>query len=118
MKLTIDWLKDHINTNKNESQIIEKLNSTGIEVENVESKKNELSDFIVAKIVKSEKHPNADRLKLCFVDTGQKGLVKVDLQTANLLVKVWKKINPKMKKILSDLGEKNPAGFTIQNMGS
>ena len=39
----------------------------------------------------------------------KKGLVKVDLQTANLLVKVWKKINPKMKKILSDLGEKNPA---------
>tara|TARA_Y100000590_G_scaffold273338_1_gene306899 strand:- start:9773 stop:12178 length:2406 start_codon:yes stop_codon:yes gene_type:complete len=83
MKLTIDWLKDHINTNKNESQIIEKLNSTGIEVENVESKKNELSDFIVAKIVKSEKHPNADRLKLCFVDTGQKGLVKVVCGASN-----------------------------------
>ena len=39
----------------------------------------------------------------------KKGMVKVDMQTANLLVKVWKKVNPKMKKILSDLGEKNPA---------
>jgi len=38
-----------------------------------------------------------------------RGMVKVDMQTANLLVKVWKKINPKMKKILSDLGHKNPA---------
>ena len=37
------------------------------------------------------------------------GMVKVDMQSANLLTKVWKKVNPKMKKILSDLGEKNPA---------
>ena len=39
------------------------------------------------------------------------GMVKVDMQSANLLVKVWKKINPKMKKILSDLGYTNPAGL-------
>ena len=39
----------------------------------------------------------------------KKGMVKVDMQTANLLTKVWKKINPKMKKVLSNLGEKNPA---------
>ena len=38
----------------------------------------------------------------------KKGLVKVDLQTANLLTKVFKKVNPKMKKILSDLGYKSP----------
>ncbi len=38
-----------------------------------------------------------------------RGQVMVDMQSANLLVKVWKKINPKMKKILSDLGYKNPA---------
>ena len=39
----------------------------------------------------------------------KKGMVKLDMQTANLLTQVFKKINPKMKKILSDLGEKNPA---------
>ena len=39
----------------------------------------------------------------------KKGMVMIDMQTANLLTKVWKKVNPKMKKILSDLGEKNPA---------
>ena len=38
----------------------------------------------------------------------KKGLVKVDMQTANLLTKVFKKVNPKMKKILSDLGYKSP----------
>ena len=77
MKFTINWLKDHLKTNKTEAQIIEKLNNTGLEVEKVEPVKNELSDFIIAKIIKAEKHPNADRLKLCHVDIGQKELVKV-----------------------------------------
>jgi len=77
MKFTIDWLKDHLTTNKSETQIVEKLNSTGLEVEKIEPIKSELSDFVVAKIVKSEKHPNADRLKLCHVDIGKKELVKV-----------------------------------------
>ncbi len=77
MKFTKDWLKDHLKTKKTEAQIIEKLNSTGLEVENVEPAKNELSDFIIAKIIKVEKHPNADRLKLCHVDIGKKEFVKV-----------------------------------------
>ena len=38
-------------------------------------------------------------------------MVKVDMQTANLLTQVFKKVNPKMKKILSDLGYNNPAGL-------
>ena len=77
MKFTKDWLKDHLKTNKTEIQIIEKLNNIGLEVEKVEPLNNELSDFIIAKIVKAEKHPNADRLKLCYVDIGQKELIKV-----------------------------------------
>ena len=72
MKFTTNWLKDHLKTKKTEAQIIEKLNSIGLEVEKVEPIKNELSNFIIAKIIKAEKHPNADRLKLCDVDIGQK----------------------------------------------
>ena len=77
MKFTKEWLQDHLKTNKTEAQIIEKLNHIGLEVEKVEPEKNELSDFIIAKIIKAEKHPNADRLKLCHVDVGQKELVRV-----------------------------------------
>ena len=77
MKFTKDWLDVHLKTNKSESQIIQKLNSIGLEVEKVESVKNELSDFIVAKIIKANKHPNADRLKLCDVDIGKKETLKV-----------------------------------------
>ena len=77
MRFTKNWLNDHLNTKKSEQQIIEKLNGIGLEVEKVENTKNELSDFIVAKIVKANKHPNADRLKLCDVDIGEKKTVKV-----------------------------------------
>ena len=77
MRFTKDWLNDHLNTKKSEQQIIEKLNEIGLEVEKVETPKNELSDFIVAKIVKANKHPNADRLKLCDVDIGAKETIKV-----------------------------------------
>ena len=77
MKFTKDWLSDHLSTSKSEKQIIEKLNEIGLEVEKVEPVKNELSDFIVAKIIKANKHPNADRLKLCDVDIGTKETIKV-----------------------------------------
>ena len=77
MKLTKDWLDVHLKTKKKESQIVDKLNNIGLEVENIQPIKNELSDFIVAKIIKANKHPNADRLKLCDVDIGEKKIVKV-----------------------------------------
>ncbi len=77
MKLTKDWLDVHLKTKKKESQIVDKLNNIGLEVENIEPIKNELSDFVVAKIIKAKKHPNADRLKLCDVDIGEKKIVKV-----------------------------------------
>ena len=77
MKFTKDWLDVHLKTKKSESQIIQKLNSIGLEVEKVEPIKNELSDFVVARIRKANKHPNADRLKLCDVDIGKKETLKV-----------------------------------------
>ncbi len=77
MKFTKDWLDVHLKTIKSESQIIQKLNSIGLEVEKVESIKSELSDFVIAKIIKANKHPNADRLKLCDVDIGKNETLKV-----------------------------------------
>ena len=77
MKFTLKWLKDHLDTKKSEQQIIDTLNNIGLEVENVQPIKNELSDFVVAKIIKVEKHPNADRLKVCDVDIGGNNFLKV-----------------------------------------
>ena len=77
MKFTKGWLDIHLKSKKKESQIIDKLNNIGLEVEKIEPIKNELSDFIIAKIIKADKHPNADRLKLCEVDIGENKIVKV-----------------------------------------
>ena len=71
MKITFDWLKDHLQTKNSEKQLIEKLTDIGLEVENIENNSS-LEKFLVAKIIKAEKHPNADRLKICKVDIGKK----------------------------------------------
>jgi phenylalanyl-tRNA synthetase beta chain len=77
MKITINWLKDHLNIKYNENQIIDKLTDIGLEVESVEAQSNDLDIFLIAKILKTEKHPDADRLKVCDVDIGEKDSVKV-----------------------------------------
>ena len=77
MKITFDWLKDHLNTNLKEEKLIEQLTNIGLEVESLQSLSSGKELFKVAKIVKTEKHPNADRLKVCDVDIGEKELKKV-----------------------------------------
>jgi phenylalanyl-tRNA synthetase beta chain len=77
MKITVNWLKEHLNTKLNENQIINKLTDVGLEVEGVDSQSGELDSFIIAKILKAEKHPDADRLRVCDVDIGSGNPVKV-----------------------------------------
>ena len=77
MKITTNWLKEHLDTKLNEKQIIDKLTDIGLEVEGVDSQSGELDSFIVAKILKAEKHPDADRLRVCDVDIGTGNPVKV-----------------------------------------
>ncbi len=83
MKITFDWLKDHLKTNLNEKNLLEQLTNIGLEVESVESLSADNELFKVAKIVKTEKHPNADRLKVCDVSVGEKDLKKVVCGAAN-----------------------------------
>ena len=77
MKVTFDWIKDHLNTNSNEKNLLEKLTSIGLEVESTENLSTDNQLFKIAKVVKIEKHPNADRLKVCDVNIGDKNLKKV-----------------------------------------
>ena len=83
MKITSNWLKDHLDTKLTENQIIDKLTDIGLEVESVDSQSSDLESFVVAKILKSEKHPNADRLKVCDVDIGKKDFIKVVCGASN-----------------------------------
>jgi len=77
MKFTIDWLKEHLETKYNDETIIDKLTNIGLEVESFENQQSEHEEFVIAKIVNVEQHPNADRLSVCDVDIGKKEIVKV-----------------------------------------
>jgi len=77
MKFTIGWLKEHLDTKYKDNKIIEKLTDIGLEVETFENVNSELDSFKVAKIINAEQHPNADRLRVCDVDIGEKNSVKV-----------------------------------------
>ena len=83
MKITFDWLKDHLKTNLKEEVLLEKLTNAGLEVESIENLSKGLDLFKVAKIIKIEKHPNADRLKVCDVDVGEKEPKKVVCGASN-----------------------------------
>src|SRR3569832_1628951 len=72
MKFTLSWLKEHLDTTADVQTIADKLTSIGLEVESVEDAGARLKDFTAAQIVSAEKHPNADKLRLCMVNTGDK----------------------------------------------
>ena len=70
MKFTLSWLKEHLNTSASLDEIVDKLTMIGLEVERVEDKAKDYEAFKVAQILSAEQHPNADRLRVCQVDTG------------------------------------------------
>jgi len=77
MKFTLSWLKEHLETDAEADVIAEKLTSIGLEVETVEDAGARLKAFVVAHVVSAEKHPNADKLKLCVVDDGSGSPIQV-----------------------------------------
>src|SRR5580692_2278596 len=77
MKFTLSWLKEHLDTDADATTIAEKLTSIGLEVESVSDAGAALRDFVVAEIVTADKHPNADKLRLCSVNAGDKDLLQI-----------------------------------------
>lgn len=70
MKFTLSWLKEHLETNAALDEIVQALNDIGFEVEGVEDSAKTLKAFVVGAVISAERHPNADRLRVCMVDTG------------------------------------------------
>jgi phenylalanyl-tRNA synthetase beta chain len=77
MKLTLSWLRDHIETNASLEEIVATLTRIGLEVEHVHDPAATLKNFIVAAVLEAKPHPNADRLRVCLVDTGSGAPVQV-----------------------------------------
>ncbi len=70
MKFTLSWLKEHLETAATLDQITDRLTMVGLEVEKVTRRDSGLETFVVGHVVEARQHPNADRLRVCTVDTG------------------------------------------------
>ena len=77
MKFTLSWLKEHLTTERSIEEIAGAMTMAGLEVEEVSDPTASLAPFSVARIVSAERHPNADRLQVCQVETvdGMKEIV-------------------------------------------
>jgi phenylalanyl-tRNA synthetase beta chain len=69
MKFTLSWLKEHLETDATLAEITEALTDLGLEVEGVEDRAARLAPFTLARVQSAEQHPDADRLRVCQVET-------------------------------------------------
>ena len=71
MKFTLSWLKEHLDTTASVDEITYALTDLGLEVEGVENPAAKLADFTIGKVIHAEKHPDADKLRVCKVMTDE-----------------------------------------------
>jgi phenylalanyl-tRNA synthetase beta chain len=76
MKFTLSWLKEHLQTDATIGDIVERMTMAGLEVEDVQNAGERLAAFTVARVVSAAKHPNADKLQVCQVET-KDGLLEI-----------------------------------------
>src|SRR5947207_2150854 len=83
MKFTLSWLREHLSTDEPLDKLADKLTMVGLEVENIEDKAKQLGAFTIARVIEAKQHPNADRLRVCIVDTGTGEPVQCGCRAAN-----------------------------------
>jgi phenylalanyl-tRNA synthetase beta chain len=83
MKFTLSWLKRHLETDAKLDAIVATLTRIGLEVERVHDPAASFKGFIVAKIIEAKPHPNADRLRVCLVDSGADKPIQVVCGASN-----------------------------------
>ena len=71
MKFTLSWLKDHLDTTASVDEIAEALTDLGLEVEGIENPAAKLAEYKLGYVTHAEQHPDADRLRVCKVNTDE-----------------------------------------------
>ena len=87
MKISINWLKDYVETNSQPEEISEILTNLGLEVEKLslfESVKGGLNGIVAGKVLQCEKHPDADRLKVTSIDLGDNEISEIVCGAPNI----------------------------------
>src|SRR5271168_2879182 len=77
MKFTLAWLKEHLDTEHSLGELADKLTMIGLEVERIEDKAKLFAPFLIARVTEAKQHPNANRLRVCMVDTGSGDPIQV-----------------------------------------
>jgi phenylalanyl-tRNA synthetase beta chain len=110
MQVPISWLREYVDFDLSPSLLAEKLTMVGMEVGSIESTAKNWEKCIVAKIIKINPHPNADKLRLCSVDYGNADLIEVVCGAPN--------ISEGQKVVLAQIGAKltDPNSGTIQTI--
>ena len=88
MKISINWLKEYLETKSNPEEISDILTNLGLEVEKIlpfESIKGGLIGVVAGKVLKCEKHPNADRLKVTSIDLGNNETSEIVCGAPNIM---------------------------------
>jgi len=70
MKITLGWLKEHLDTDASLTEITDRLTMLGLEIESVTQRAQGLESFVVGHVIEAVKHPDADKLQVCRVDNG------------------------------------------------
>lgn len=105
MKISENWLKEWVATDATTDQLMSELTMLGLEVDGIEPAAGEFSGVVVAEIVACEKHPDADKLKVCRVNAGSEEL-QIVCGAPNARVG--------MKTALSKIGAVLPGNFKIK----
>jgi phenylalanyl-tRNA synthetase beta chain len=105
MKFTLSWLKKFLDTNASLDEISKTLTSLGLEVESITDRSKTLEAFTIAEILEADQHPNADRLRICKVSTGEE-ILNIVCGAANARTGI--------KVVLAKLGTTLPNGMLIK----
>ena len=105
MKFSENWLRQHVPTNATRDELAATLTAIGLEVEDMTALGESLDGVVVAQIVSAEKHPEADRLQVCQVDTGN-GTVQIVCGAPNA--------RAGLKAPLAVVGANLPGGIAIK----
>jgi len=108
MKFTLSWLKTYLKTDASLQEICDALTQLGLVVDKVEDKSEVLKSFKIVHVIEATQHPNADRLKVCRVDTGE-GEVQVVCGGANARTGI--------KAVLARPGDAIPSNGMVMKVG-
>lgn len=106
MQISEQWLREWINPSLTTQQLAEQLTMAGLEIETITPVAGEFNQVVIGHVLKVEQHPNADRLRVCQVDVGQKEILNIVCGAAN--------VREGLKVAVAMIGAKLPGDFVIK----